>query len=86
MTTSEQRFEHLRFDTSAAAARRSPAEAGAWYRLVLVLAAFGALAAWGLANPGDRQRSVGDQFGPSTIASGRQLYDGRGKWSGYMAR
>jgi hypothetical protein len=77
MTTTEQRIEHARFD--ALAPRRSPEAAGAWYRLILVLAAVAALVAWGLADSSDSGRSA-----PSATSADQQLYDGHGKWGGYM--
>ena len=82
MTTTEQRFEHARFD--ALASRRSPEEVGAWYRLILVLAAVAALVTWGLVDASDSSRSR--HSGLSATSTDQQLYDGRGKWGGYMAQ
>ena len=83
MATTEQRFEHVSFSASAAAARRPSAAAGARFRLTLVLAGFAALVAWGILDQSN-QRSGTDQPGASA-ATERQLYDGRGKWGGYMS-
>jgi hypothetical protein len=82
MTTTEQRFEHARFD--ARAPRRAPEAAGAWYRLILVLAAVAALVTWGLIDGSDNSRA--GRSGLSATSAGQQLYDGHGKWGGYMVQ
>ena len=81
MATTEQRFEHLSF--KAAAPRRSPEVAGAWYRLILVLAAAAALVTWGLVAP-SVSRSDGDRLGLSATSADQPVYDGHGKWGGYL--